>query len=70
MLGETLGSYSIVSRLGAGGMGEVYLAQHTRIDRRAAIKVLLPELSSNRLLTLAMQPEPAGDDLAEDARKL
>jgi serine/threonine-protein kinase len=48
MVGETLGSYRIVSRLGAGGMGEVYLAQHTRIHRRAAIKVLLPELSSNQ----------------------
>ena len=48
MIGETLGSYTIVKRLGAGGMGEVYLAQHARIDRRAAIKVLLPELSSNQ----------------------
>jgi serine/threonine-protein kinase len=48
MIGETLGSYRIVDRLGAGGMGEVYLAQHTRIERRAAIKVLLPELSSNQ----------------------
>jgi serine/threonine-protein kinase len=48
MIGETLGSYTVVSRLGAGGMGEVYSAQHTRIDRRAAIKVLLPELSSNQ----------------------
>ncbi|HVV51854.1 MAG TPA: protein kinase, partial [Polyangia bacterium] len=48
MIGETLGAYKVVSRLGAGGMGEVYLAQHTRIDRRAAIKVLLPELSSNQ----------------------
>ena len=47
MIGQTLGSYRIVDRLGAGGMGEVYLAQQTRIDRRAAIKVLLPELSSN-----------------------
>ena len=37
MIGETLGSYTIVKRLGAGGMGEVYLAQHTRIDRQAAI---------------------------------
>ena len=48
MIGETLGSYRIVGRLGAGGMGEVYLAEHTRIDRRAAIKVLLPELSHNQ----------------------
>src|SRR3954468_10027689 len=48
MIGETLGSYRIVSRLGAGGMGEVYLAEHTRIERRAAIKVLLPQLSSNQ----------------------
>ncbi len=47
MIGETLGSYRIIGRVGAGGMGEVYLAEHTRIDRRAAIKVLLPELSSN-----------------------
>jgi serine/threonine protein kinase len=56
MLGETLGSYTIVSRLGAGGMGEVYLAQHTRIDRRAAIKVLLPELSTNEEGDLADAP--------------
>ncbi|MEA2699030.1 MAG: eukaryotic-like serine/threonine-protein kinase [Myxococcales bacterium] len=48
MIGETLGSYTIIGRLGAGGMGEVYLAEHPRIERRAAIKVLLPELSGNR----------------------
>ncbi|HEY2903144.1 MAG TPA: protein kinase [Polyangia bacterium] len=47
MIGETLGGYTIVGRIGAGGMGEVYLAEHTRIERRAAIKVLLPELSGN-----------------------
>ena len=48
MIGETLGSYTIVKRIGAGGMGEVFLAQHARIKRQAAIKVLLPELSSNK----------------------
>jgi serine/threonine-protein kinase len=47
MIGETLGGYTIVGRIGAGGMGEVHLAEHTRIERRATIKVLLPERSGN-----------------------
>jgi serine/threonine protein kinase len=47
MIGRTVGSYVILDRLGSGGMGEVYLAQHRRLDRRAAIKVLLPGLSRN-----------------------
>jgi len=50
MIGETLGAYTIVRKLGAGGMGEVYLADHKRIDRRAAIKLLLPQLSSEAAL--------------------
>jgi eukaryotic-like serine/threonine-protein kinase len=33
-------------RLGAGGMGEVFLAQHRHMERRAAIKFLLPDLST------------------------
>lgn len=45
MIGRSLGSYTIVERLGAGGMGEVYLAKHRRIERQAAIKLLLPALS-------------------------
>ena len=43
MLGERFGSFKAVAKLGKGAMGEVFLAQHQRIDRRAAIKVLLPE---------------------------
>jgi serine/threonine-protein kinase len=43
MIGSIVGSYKIVASLGAGGMAEVYLAEHTRIHRRAAVKVLLPE---------------------------
>ena len=45
MLGRTIGSYTIVEKLGSGGMGEVYFAEHRRIARPAAIKFLLPTLS-------------------------
>jgi len=38
--GRQLGPYEIVSAIGAGGMGEVYKARDTRLDRTVAIKVL------------------------------
>ena len=46
-VGTTLGPYEIVSALGAGGMGEVYKANDTRLDRTVAIKVLPSHLSDN-----------------------
>lgn len=48
MVGETFGNYEVVATLGRGGVGVVYLAQHQTIARRAAIKVLAPELSKDR----------------------
>src|SRR3989304_7135641 len=47
-----LGPYEIVSPLGAGGMGEVYRAKDTRLDREVAIKVL-PERLANDADALA-----------------
>jgi len=38
--GARLGHYEIKSQLGAGGMGEVYLAQDTKLDRKVALKIL------------------------------
>jgi serine/threonine-protein kinase len=47
MLGETFGNYRIVRRLGSGAMGTVFLGEHERIARSAAIKVLAPEFAVN-----------------------
>ena len=44
-VGSKLGPYEIVSPLGAGGMGEVYRARDTRLDRTVAIKILPARLS-------------------------
>src|SRR5450759_1315581 len=45
--GTRMGPYEIVSPLGAGGMGEVYRARDTRLDRTVAIKVLNAALSAS-----------------------
>jgi eukaryotic-like serine/threonine-protein kinase len=45
--GDKLGPYEIVAPLGAGGMGEVYRAQDSKLNRDVAIKVLPAPLSSD-----------------------
>ncbi|HEX4459820.1 MAG TPA: serine/threonine-protein kinase, partial [Polyangia bacterium] len=47
MVGTQLGSYRVLSKLGEGGMGSVYVAEHLLLKRQVAVKVLLKELTSD-----------------------
>src|SRR4030095_2607343 len=55
--GTRLGPYEIVAALGAGGMGEVYRARDTRLERDVATKVLPPNLSSDSSLRQRLERE-------------
>jgi len=47
LVGKTLGHYEILEPLGKGGMGEVYRARDTKLDRDVAIKVLPPDMAAD-----------------------
>ena len=47
-LGKELGAYRLVCQLGEGGMGNIYVARHTSLNRHVAIKVLRRELASKK----------------------
>jgi Tol biopolymer transport system component len=47
LIGKSLGPYKLIEALGAGGMGEVYLAEDTRLGRKVAVKVLPTDFASD-----------------------
>lgn len=47
MIGRKVGHYHITRPIGKGGMGQVYEAVHEEIERRAAIKLLLPQYNND-----------------------
>src|SRR5512132_1511053 len=55
--GSRLGPYEIVSRIGGGGMGEVFRARDTRLDRTVAIKILPAQYADNAELRARFERE-------------
>jgi eukaryotic-like serine/threonine-protein kinase len=47
-IGTIINQYKIISAIGKGGMGEVFLSQDTKLKRQVALKILLPEFAEDK----------------------
>src|SRR5262245_26622954 len=47
LIGQELANYKIISQLGKGGMGEVYLAEDARLQRKVALKLVTPQFTND-----------------------
>ena len=54
LIGQTIGNYLVTQKLGEGGMGSVYLAEHPQIGKKVALKVLHSEFSANEEVDRAL----------------
>jgi tRNA A-37 threonylcarbamoyl transferase component Bud32 len=50
MLGQTLGNFRVIEKMSEGGMGQLFLARHVAMDRRAVVKVLRAHLASDEVI--------------------
>src|SRR3979490_3347825 len=57
MINQSVGHYRITAKLGAGGMGEVYLAEDTTLDRKVALKILPTEVADDPVRRLRFVKE-------------